>query len=108
MKKEEKEERENRIQNHINYWNFVEKINNDALDALDNLSVDDIISALDRVKTTMIQQQVIVEITELQQEAESEPEEEEIGEHPNVELKSTMPMIDPAGLLKEIKGVINN
>ena len=51
-----KEEKEARLKNHEKYYNLVEKLRYLSLDAIDDvLSVDDAISALDRVKTELIQ-----------------------------------------------------
>lgn len=64
MNKKEKElEKEVRLKNHEQYYVLVDKIREVSLDAIDDvLSVEDIISVLDRVKVELLQQQVIVEI----------------------------------------------
>ena len=76
----DKKEREARLAEHISYYDLIDKIRDMSLDALDDLSVDSIISALDRIKVEMIQQQVIVEIEDAQKQSKTEQNEVEQSE----------------------------
>lgn len=111
----DKKEKEMRLKNHENYWDLVDKIREMSLDALDDLSPDDIISVLDRVKVVLIQQQVILEIEDSQKQSESETEDdsEDGDEEPviplSVGVKSEMPFVNPMELMEEAKrGMLNN
>lgn len=107
----DKEEKEMRLENHKNYWDLVDKIREMSLDALDDLSPDDVISVLDRVKIVLIQQQVIVEMEDAQKQGDIEEEESETEEGipPQVDIKVGMPFVNPTELMEEAtKGLVNN
>lgn len=105
----DKKEKEARLEEHINYWNLVDKLRDVSLNALDNLSVSDVISALDRIKTELTQQEAIMIIEEGMKGEEGDESEESDAPVPHqVDLQTTMPMVDPAELLNEIKKAVNN
>ena len=110
----DKKEREMRLENHENYWNLVDKIREMSLDALDDLSVDDIISALDRVKVVLIQQQVILEIEDSRKQSEAEQSEVDDNSEDEepvipIPLKAEIPFVNPMVQVEEVKrGMINN
>ena len=109
-----KKEREERLAEHIKYYELVDKIREISLDALDDLSVDSMISALDRIKTEFIQQQVIVEIEDAQKQSEGDGSEVEEGVEsgitpPQAELKAESPFVNPVELIEQMnRGRANN
>ena len=112
MDKMEKKEKEDRIRNHTCYWELVDALKEMSLDALcSDLSVDDVISALDRTKVHLLQQEVIVTIEDAQNETDGddEPEENDMSiEIPQVGIKTPVPLVDPTGLAEEAtRGMYN-
>lgn len=109
----DKKEKEERLENHEKYWNLVDKINDISLDAIDDLSVSDVISVLDRVKVTLMQQGVLMEVEQTQKQNEVEEEdgsevESEITP-PQAELKVESPFVNPIELIEQMdKGRVNN
>lgn len=115
----DKKEKEMRLAEHISYYDLIDKLRDMSLDALDDLSVDSVISALDRIKTELIQNQVIVEIEDSQKQSETEQSEvdndsEELevesGMLPSqAELKVESPFVNPIELIEQMdKGRVNN
>lgn len=111
----DKKEKEARLQNHEDYWNLVDKLREMSLDALDDLSVDDIISVLDRVKVLLIQQQIMIKIEDSQKQNEVDVEEEEseiesdIVLPPHTEIKAGTPFVNLSELEEGMrKGMLNN
>ena len=100
-----KKEKEARIRNHICYWELTDAIKEMSLNALcSDLSVDDVISVLDRVKVHLLQQDVIVTIEDAQNETEGEEESDDNDmaiEIPREGLKTPVPFVDPSGLAEE-------
>ena len=98
-----KKEKEARVRNHTCYWELIDALKEMSLDALcSDLSVDDVISALDRTKVHLLQQDVIVTI----EDAQNETDEEESGDDVAVGqlqegLKTPVPLVDPSGLAEE-------
>jgi len=74
------EEKEERAKNHKNYWDTVDKIRDVSLKALDDLCVSDVLSALDRIKTELLQQDVLVMMKETMENGEEGEESEEAEE----------------------------
>lgn len=106
-----KEEREIRLKNHGEYYALIDKIREVSLDAIDDvLSVEDIISVLDRIKTELVQEQVIVEIEQSMKGSEEEEEELEIEEMSiQGNVKAGVPFVSPTEMMEEIKGgLLNN
>ena len=67
------------------------------------LSVDDVISVLDRVKTILLQQEVIVMMEETQNETDGEDSEDDdiaVGQ-PQVDIKTPVSLVDPSKLTEE-------
>jgi len=103
------EEKEERIKNHKNYWDTVDKIREVSLEALDNLCVGDMISALDRIKTELMQQDVLVMMEEvLERSGEGEESEEDVAVHPQIDIQTTMPLVNPAELQNAVRRAMNN
>ncbi len=74
-----KEEKEAVITEYTNYWTLVNSVRDIVLDALDALPIGDAISVLDRVKTELIQQEMILSMDgEMQSEQDEESESEPI------------------------------
>ena len=97
-----KKEKEARIRNHTCYWNLVDEIKEMSLNALsENLSVDDIISVLDRVRTILVQQEVIVTMEEAHNESDDEQEDDVAVGSQQAELKTLVPSVDPVKLMEE-------
>ena len=112
MNKKEKElEKEVRLKNHEQYYALVDKIREMSLDAICNvLSVEDVISALDRIKVEFIQQQVIVEIEQSMKGSDEEEEELEVEGIPiQPDIKAGVPFMNPTELMEEVKrDMVNN
>ena len=111
----DKKEREIRLTEHISYYDLIDKLRNMSLDALDDLSVDSVISALDRIKTELIQNQVIVEIENSQKQSEINNDSEEESEveseisPPQAELKVESPFVNATELIEQMNiGRVNN
>lgn len=101
----DKKEKKARIENHIRYWDLTDKIKEMSLNAIcSELSVDDVISVLDRVKTILLQQEVIVMMEETQNETEGDDDSEDndiaVGQ-PQVDIKTPVPLVDPSSLAEE-------
>lgn len=120
MKKEEKEAR---LAEHVAYYDLIDKLRDMYIDALDDLSVDSIISALDRIKVEMIQQQVIVEIEDSQKQKQNKIEQSEIDNDseeesevegdvvlpPHTDIKAGSPFVNLSELEEGMrKGMLNN
>ena len=114
MKKEEKEAR---LRNYEEYWNLVDKIRDISLDALnDEFSVSDMLSALDRVKTELLQQEVIVIMEDAQKQSEINNDSEEEAEiesdvvlPPHADIKAGIPFVNLSELSEGMeKGMLNN
>ena len=103
----EKKEREMRIRNHMRYWSLVDEVRDMSLNALcDDLSVSDVISVLDRIKTELLQQEVIITMEETQNEPEEESEDSNVVEHPQTDIKASVSLVDPTALIEEkIRGL---
>jgi len=101
-----------RLKNHEEYYKLVDKIRDVTLDAIsDALSLEDIISALDRVKVEFIQHQVITEMEQLEDNSEEEGGDElgidGIPEH--MDIKTGMGFVNPVELAEEMRrSIINN
>lgn len=111
MNKEEKElEKEVRLKNHEQYYALVDKIRDTALDTIDDvLLVGDIVSALDRVKVELLQQQVIVEIEQSLKDSDEEEEELEVEGVPQIDIQTGVPLVTSTELMEEVKrGMVNN
>lgn len=103
-----KEEKEARLENHEKYYNLVEKLRDLSLNAIDDvLSVDDVISALGRVKTEFMQQQVLVEIEQSMKDSEEEELELE-GIPTQIDIETGMPFMKSTELMEEAKRSIMN
>lgn len=83
----DEKEKEERLEDHVKYWNLVDKIRDISLDAVEDLSVGDIISVLDRIKTELLQQEVIILIEEGMKENTEDVEGEESEELKNFQQK---------------------
>lgn len=109
-----KEEKEARLRNYEEYWNLVDKIRDISLDALnDEFSVSDMLSALDRVKTELLQQEVIVIMEDAQKQSEVDVEEESEIEGdvvpPHTDIKAGTPFVNLFELEEGMrKGMLNN
>lgn len=106
-----KKEKEARIRNHQCYWNLVDEIKEMSLNAIsDDLSVDDVISVLDRVRTILVQQEVIVTMEETQNESDDDPDDniKEIAIGVPQEGLASVPSVDPVELMEEAtRGMYN-
>lgn len=110
-----KEEKEMRLRNHEEYWSLVDKIREISLDALnDEFSVSDMLSALDRVKTELLQQEVLVIIEDAQKQSEVDAEEEseiegDVVLPPHADIKAETPFVNLSELEEGMrKGMLNN
>ena len=114
-----KKEKENRLAEHISYYDLIDKIRDMSYNALDDLSVDSVISALDRIKTELIQQQVVVEIEDSQKQAESSEIDNNSDEESEIEgdivlpsqvnIKAGSPFVNLSELKEGMeKGMLNN
>ena len=104
MDKMSKKERKMRLENHKSYWDLADTIRDTSLNALsESLSVDDVISVLDRVKTELIQREVVVEIEgQMQESTDDDSEDDDMSvEIPQVGIKTPVPLVDPTGLAEE-------
>lgn len=105
-----KEEKEIRLKNREEYYALIDKIRDTALDAIgDVLSVEDIVSVLDRVKVGLLQQQVIAEIEQSLKGSDEEEEELEVEGIPiQPDIKARVPFANPTELVEEMKGSLLN
>lgn len=110
-----KEEKEMRLRNYEEYWNLVDKIRDISLDALnDEFSVSDMLSALDRVKTELLQQEVIVIMEDAQKQSEVDVEEEseiegDVVLPPHTDIKAGTLFVNLSELEEGMrKGMLNN
>ena len=111
----DKKEREMRLAEHKEYYELVDKIREISLDALgDVLSVSDILSALDRVKTELLQQEVIVIMEDAQKQNEIDGDEEsevkgDVVLPPHADIKAGTPFVNLSELEEGMrKGMLNN
>ena len=110
-----KEEKEAIVKEYIQYWALVERIRDVVMSGLDEVSISDVISVLDRVKTELIQQETLVAMDEeMQAGAEETAENESVSPAvvervvPDVKAGMLLKNIDDIGeLSKEMKERIN-
>ena len=111
-----KKEKEARIRNHQCYWDLADIIREISLNALcENLSTDDVISVLDRIKTELVQRAVVVELEEQMQNEQEEEAETEVESGPDlqqmvqqVDAKTTVPLTSPIEMMNNVGRDINN
>lgn len=109
-----KEEKEAIVNEYTKYWTLVDRVRDAVMDALDELSISDVISVLDRVKTELIQQETMVVMEEGMQSGAEETSDEIVNPSmiepklPDTKVGALLNVENLGELNKELKERINS